>query len=392
MPLLNSIAERTEEIAGWRHDIHAHPELLYEVQRTAAKVEKLLAEFGVEDLTTGIGRTGVVGVIRGKNGPGKTVAFRAELDALPIVERSDKPHASTNAGLMHACGHDGHTAMLLGAAKYLAETRDFAGTVVVVFQPAEEGGAGGQAMIDDGLLERFGIEEVYGMHNLPGLPVGDFATCAGPMMAAVDEFDVTIHGRDGHAAWPHLTVDPIVAAGHVLVALQTIISRNLDPLGTAVLSVTRMSAGSAYNVIPSEARLGGTVRTLAPEARDLIEERFRRIVEQTAAAFGATATVDYRRGYPATITNDAKTALVAQVAREVVGDARVNDKMVPLMGGEDFAFMLQQRPGGYVFVGNGPSSGLHTDTYDFNDDLIPVGVSFWVRLAQMATRPVSPDA
>jgi len=392
MPLLNSIAERTEEIVGWRHDIHAHPELLYEVQRTAAKVEKLLAEFGVEDLTTGIGRTGVVGVIRGKNGPGKTVAFRAELDALPIVERSGKPHASTNAGLMHACGHDGHTAMLLGAAKYLAETRDFAGTVVVVFQPAEEGGAGGQAMIDDGLLERFGIEEVYGMHNLPGLPVGDFATCAGPMMAAVDEFDVTIHGRDGHAAWPHLTVDPIVAAGHVLVALQTIISRNLDPLGTAVLSVTRMSAGSAYNVIPSEARLGGTVRTLAPEVRDLIEERFRRIVEQTAAAFGATATVDYRRGYPATITNDAKTALVAQVAREVVGEARVNDKMVPLMGGEDFAFMLQQRPGGYVFVGNGPSSGLHTDTYDFNDDLIPVGVSFWVRLAQTATRPVSPDA
>ena len=392
MPLLNSIAERTEEIVGWRHDIHAHPELLYEVQRTAAKVEKLLAEFGVEDLTTGIGRTGVVGVIRGKNGPGKTVAFRAELDALPIVERSGKPHASTNAGLMHACGHDGHTAMLLGAAKYLAETRDFAGTVVVVFQPAEEGGAGGQAMIDDGLLERFGIEEVYGMHNLPGLPVGDFATCAGPMMAAVDEFDVTIHGSDGHAAWPHLTADPIVAAGHVLVALQTIISRNLDPLGTAVLSVTRMSAGSAYNVIPSEARLGGTVRTLAPEVRDLIEERFRRIVEQTAAAFGATATVDYRRGYPATITNDAKTALVAQVAREVVGEARVNDKMVPLMGGEDFAFMLQQRPGGYVFVGNGPSSGLHTDTYDFNDDLIPVGVSFWVRLAQTATQPVSPDA
>ena len=386
MPLLNSIAERTEEIARWRHDIHAHPELLYEVQRTAGVVEGLLGAFGVDEIVTGIGRTGVVGVIGGRGGPGKTIALRAELDALPIREKSGKPHASTVEGLMHACGHDGHTAMLLGAAKYLAETRAFPGTIIVVFQPAEEGGAGGQAMIDDGLLDRFGIEEVFGMHNLPGLPLGDFATCAGPMMAAVDEFDVTIHGKDGHAAWPHLTVDPILVAGYVLVAIQSIIARNLDPLGTAVLSVTRIAAGSAYNVIPSQATLGGTVRTLAPEVRDLMEERFTRIVEQTAAAYGATATVDYRRGYPATITDPAKTAVVAQVARDVVGAGRVNDAMVPLMGGEDFAFMLQQRPGGYVFVGNGPSSGLHTDTYDFNDELIPTGVSFWVRLAETATR------
>lgn len=389
MPLLNSIAERAEEIAGWRHDIHAHPELLYEVQRTAGVVEGRLRAFGVDEVVTGIGRTGVVGVIRGKNGPGKTIALRAELDALPILEKSGKGHASTVDGLMHACGHDGHTAMLLGAAQYLAETRDFPGTVIVVFQPAEEGGAGGQAMIDDGLLDRFGIEEVYGMHNLPGLPVGDFATCAGPMMAAVDEFDVTIVGADGHAAWPHLTVDPILVAGHVLVAIQSIVARNLDPLGTAVLSVTRMAAGSAYNIIPSQATLGGTVRTLAPEVRDLMETRFTQIVTQTAAAFGATARVDYRRGYPATITDAGRTAFVAQVAREVVGAGRVNDAMVPLMGGEDFAFMLQQRPGGYVFVGNGPSSGLHTDTYDFNDEVIPVGVSFWVRLAETATRPNS---
>jgi hippurate hydrolase len=389
VPILNSIAERTEEIAAWRHDIHAHPELLYEVHRTAAKVAQLLGEFGLDEVVTGIGRTGVVGVIRGKNGPGKTIALRAEMDALPILERTGKPHASTIEGQMHACGHDGHTAMLLGATKYLAETRDFPGTVVVVFQPAEEGGAGGQAMIDDGLLERFGIEEVYGMHNYPGLAVGDIATCAGPMMAAVDHFDVTIHGADGHAAWPHLTIDPILVAGHVLVALQSVVARNLDPLGTAVLSVTKISAGTAYNIIPAKATLGGTVRTLTPEARDLMEQRFTLLVQQTAAAYGATATIEYVRGYPATITDPGRTAFVAQVAREVIGAGRVNDAMVPLMGGEDFAFMLQQRPGGYVFIGNGDSSGLHTDTYDFNDEVIPVGVSFWVRLAESATRPNS---
>jgi hippurate hydrolase len=387
LPILNSIGERTAEIAGWRHTIHANPELLYEVHRTAALVEDLLGKFGLDEVVTGIGRTGVVGVIRGRNGPGKTIALRAELDALPILEKPGKPYASTVTGLMHACGHDGHAAMLLGAAKYLAETRNFAGTVVVVFQPAEEGGAGAREMLEDGLLERFGIEEVYGMHNLPGLPVGDFATCAGPMMAAVDEFDVIIKGVDGHAAWPHLTIDPILAAGHVLVALQSIIARSLDPLATAVLSVTRLAAGSAYNVIPAQATLGGTVRTLSPEVRDLMEERFRLVVRQTAAAYGATAEIDYRRGYPATVTDPAGTAIVAQIARDVVGAERVNDAMVPLMGGEDFAFMLQQRPGGFVFVGNGPSSGLHTDTYDFNDEVIPAGVSFWVRLAESATHP-----
>ena len=384
MPIINSIADMHEEITAWRRDFHAHPEVLYEVHRTAAKVAELLESFGVDEVATGIGRTGVVGVIHGRPG-GRTIGLRADMDALPITEATGLEHASTNKGLMHACGHDGHSAMLLGAARHLAQTRNFDGTVVVIFQPAEEGGAGGLAMAEDGLFERFGIEAVYGMHNLPGLPEGAFATCPGAIMASADEFEIAVAGQGGHAAWPHLAVDPVLVAGHMITALQSIVARNLDPLSSAVLSITRMEAGSAYNVIASEARLSGTVRTLDPVCRDLVEERMGVVVENVAKAFGASAKLDFRRGYPVTVNHPDHIRLAGKIASDIVGTDKVDTAMTPMMGGEDFAFMLERRPGAYVFIGNGQTSGLHTDTYDFNDRIIPVGVSYLVRLAEAAT-------
>jgi amidohydrolase len=381
MPVINRIAEFADEIVAWRRDFHAHPEVLYEVHRTAGKVAELLASFGVDEVVTGIGRTGVVGVIEGR-GPGPTIALRADMDALPIAERTGHDYQSLSPGKMHACGHDGHTAMLLGAAKYLAETRNFTGRAVVIFQPAEEGGAGGRAMLEDGLMERFGIDEVYGLHNMPGQPAGSFSIRPGGIMAATDEFNVTIEGVGGHAARPHTGIDPVLTAAHVILALQSIVSRNIDPVQSAVLSVTMLQAGDAFNIIPRAVKLTGTIRTLDEKVRRQMEQRFRDIVNGTAAVFGAKADIHYRYGYPVTVNAAGPTDYAVAVAGDVAGAERVDTNAAPSMGGEDFSYMLQVRPGAYIFLGNGPSSDLHSDTYDFNDAIIPAGVSYWVGLVE----------
>jgi len=385
MPVINRVAEFQREIAEWRQDFHRYPELQYDVERTAGRVAELLKSFGVDEVVTGIGRTGVVGVIRGRNGgAGRVIGLRADMDALPITEQTGAAYASTIPGKMHACGHDGHTAMLLGGAKYLAETRNFAGTAVVIFQPAEEGGAGGRAMLEDGLVERFGIEQFYGLHNMPGIPAGQFAIREGGIMAATDEFNITISGNGGHAAMPHNTVDPVIVAAQLILALQTIVSRNVDPMREAVLSVTMLEAGTAFNVIPRTVKLTGTIRTLDEGVRKFMEERLRAVVGGIVATFGATADIHYRNGYPVTMNAAGPTEFAADVARSVSGADRVELGADGTMGGEDFAYMLQARPGAYIFLGNGPSTELHTDTYDFNDEIIPVGVSYWAKLVEAA--------
>lgn len=390
MPIVNRLADLTDEIAAWRRDFHENPEVLYETVRTGARVAELLTSFGLDEVTTGIGKTGVVGVIKGRNGgSGKVIGLRADMDALPIEEATGLPYASKVPGKMHACGHDGHTSMLLGAAKYLAETRNFDGTVVVIFQPAEEGGAGAKAMIDDGLMTRWAIDEVYGMHNMPGLPVGEFAIRTGPIMAATDEFRIEISGRGGHAAKPQETIDPIVIGSQLVSALQTIASRTVNPLQSVVVSVTVFEAGTAFNVIPETATLRGTIRSLTPETRTLAEERLRLITGSVCAAFGATAEIQFRHGYPVTFNHEAETEFAASIADEIAGPGRVNRKVEPMMGGEDFSYMLLERPGAYIFAGNGDSAGLHHPRYDFNDNLIPVGSSFWVRLAERALERAS---
>ncbi|MFL6934705.1 MAG: M20 aminoacylase family protein [Xanthobacteraceae bacterium] len=387
MPIVNRIAALQPEIAAWRQDIHAHPEILYDVHRTAARVAERLKEFGCDEVVTGIGRTGVVGVIRGRKGPGssrKVVGLRADMDALPIAEETSVRYRSTVPGKMHACGHDGHTAMLLGAAKYLTETRNFAGTAVVIFQPAEEGGAGANAMVKDGLMERFAIEEVYGMHNFPGLAVGEFAIRPGPIMAAADRIGIEITGVGGHAARPHLTVDPVLVGAHIVSQVQSIVSRNVDPADAAVVSISVVQAGNVDNVSPQTARLGGTARSFRPETRDLLERRLKEIVQGTAQLHGATARLTYTRDYPVTRNHEQQTAFAATVAAEIAGTDRVNVNVDPVMGAEDFSFMLQARPGAFIFVGNGDSAGLHNPAYDFNDDVIPVGASYWARLVETA--------
>jgi amidohydrolase len=385
MPILNRIAEFHDEITAWRRDLHAHPEILFDVHRTAGVVADKLKEFGVDEVVTGVGRTGVVAVINGRtNTSGRSIGLRADMDALTILEKTGAAHASTFEGKMHACGHDGHTSMLLGAAKYLAETRNFDGRVVLIFQPAEEGGGGGKVMLDDGLLERFPVDEFYGMHNWPGMPLGNFAIRTGGIMAATDRFYITISGQGGHAARPQQTIDPIIVATQMVTALQSIVSRNLSPLDNAVLSVTMIEAGEADNVISSTAKVTGTVRTLDGQVQDFIEQRLNDLVPQFAQSFGATASIRYARGYPVTVNTEAQTAFAADVARDVAGADRVDDNCEPSMGGEDFSFMLNERPGAYIFLGNGPSSELHTDTYDFNDEAIPVGVSYWARLVEKA--------
>ncbi|WIJ24684.1 M20 aminoacylase family protein [Devosia sp. RR2S18] len=389
MPVLNRIAEFHEEITAWRQDFHAHPEVLFDVERTAGIVIDKLRAFGCDEVVTGLGRTGVVGIINGRtNTSGRTIGLRADMDALPMTERTGKAYASTIDGKMHACGHDGHTAMLLGAAKYLAETRNFDGRIAVIFQPAEEGGGGGKEMIKDGLVEKFDIAEFYGLHNWPGMPAGHFGIRAGGIMAATDRFYIDISGRGGHAARPQTTIDPILVAAQMIVALQSIVSRNVDPLHSAVLSVTIVEAGEADNVISKTASITGTVRTLDSAVQDLIEERLGQFVPQFAQSFGAEASVRYARGYPVTVNSAEQTSFAAEVAGEVVGPERVDADAEPSMGGEDFSFMLQERPGAYIFLGNGESAELHTETYDFNDEVIPVGVSYWVRLAERAL-PVS---
>ncbi|WP_346892405.1 M20 aminoacylase family protein [uncultured Roseibium sp.] len=385
MPIVNRLADLADEITAWRRDFHENPEILYDTFRTSEKVAELLQGFGLDEVVTGIGKTGVVGVIKGRNGgTGKTIALRADMDALPIEETTGKPYASKTPGKMHACGHDGHTAMLLGAAKYLSETRNFDGTVVVIFQPAEEGGAGAKAMIDDGLMTRWPIEEVYGMHNFPGIPVGEFGIRKGPLMAATDEFRITITGKGGHAAKPHQTIDPIVVGSHIVTALQSIASRNADPLKSVVVSVTVFEAGNAFNVIPQEATLRGTVRTLDAGVRELAEKRMKGLVNSIAEGFGATAEVEYILGYPVTENHDTQTEFAIEVAEGIAGKGKVDPDIAPMMGGEDFSYMLLERPGAFIFAGNGDSAGLHHPAYDFNDDLIPVGCSYWVKLVETA--------
>ncbi|MBB4053155.1 hippurate hydrolase [Devosia subaequoris] len=384
MPVLNRVAEFQPEIAAWRQDFHAHPELLFDVHRTAGIVAEKLKSFGCDEVVTGIGGTGVVGVINGRGTDNRMVGLRADMDALPMTEKTGLPHASTHEGRMHACGHDGHTAMLLGAAKYLAETRNFDGRVALIFQPAEEGGGGGKVMLDDGLLDKFDLAEVYGMHNWPGMPVGTFGIRTGGIMAATDRFYIDIVGKGGHAARPHATIDPIIVAAQMVTALQTIVSRNLDPLESAVLSVTMVEAGEADNVISRTAKITGTVRTLDGGVQDFIEARLAEFVPQFARSFGAEASVRYARGYPVTVNAPEQTEFAASVARDIVGAGQVDADAEPSMGGEDFSFMLNERPGAYIFLGNGDSTELHTDTYDFNDEAIPVGVSYWVRLVEKA--------
>ena len=385
MPIVNRIADFYSDITAWRRDIHAHPEVLYDVHRTAGTVADKLKSFGCDEVVTGIGRTGVVGVIRGGRGEsGRVIGLRADMDALPIFEINDVAYKSTVPGKMHACGHDGHTAMLLGAARYLAETRNFAGTAIVIFQPAEEGGGGGRAMVQDGLMERFHIEEVYGMHNYPGLAVGEFAIRPGPMMAAADRILIEIEGRGAHAARPHASIDTVLVGSHIITALQSIVARNVDPLESAVISITVFQAGSADNVIPQTALLRGTARSLTPQVRDLLEARIRQVVTAAAAMHGATAKLTYRRDYPVTCNHERQTGFAASVAEQVVGKERVDGHVAPVMGAEDFSFMLEARPGAFIFMGNGDTAGLHHPAYDFNDEAIPFGASYWVRLVETA--------
>ncbi|HET8918884.1 MAG TPA: M20 aminoacylase family protein [Xanthobacteraceae bacterium] len=384
MPIVNRVADLHNEIKEWRRDFHAHPELRYDVHRTAGSVAEKLKSFGCDEVVPGIGRTGVVGVIRGRKAGGKVVGLRADMDALPLEEETDLPYKSTVPGKMHACGHDGHSAMLLGAAKYLAETRNFAGTAVVIFQPAEEGGAGALAMVKDGLISRFGIQEVYGMHNYPGLPVGQFAIRPGAMMAAADHLAIEIEGKGGHAARPHLSIDTILVGAQMINQLQSIVARNVDPLESAVISICMFQAGHTDNVIPQHAVLRGTARSLTPDVRELLHKRIGEVVEGTARMYGASAKVTYTNGYPVVVNHERQTAFAADVAREIAGKDKVDIDVPPVMGAEDFAFMLQERPGAFIFVGNGDSAGLHHPAYDFNDEAIPVGTSYWVRLAETA--------
>ncbi|CAN7306299.1 M20 aminoacylase family protein [Mesorhizobium sp. LjRoot246] len=384
MPILNRAAEMQDEVAGWRQHLHQTPELNFDVFKTAAFVTEKLKAFGCDDVVTGLGKTGVVGIIRGRQGEGPTIGLRADMDALPLNEISGKPYASTIPGKMHACGHDGHTAMLLGAAKYLAETRNFTGTVAVIFQPAEEGGGGGNEMVKDGMMERFDISRVFGMHNMPGLPVGQFAIRPGPIMAATAEFTITVRGKGGHAAMPHGTIDPIVITSQLVGALQTIASRSTDPVEAVVVSVTKFHAGDAYNIIPETAEIAGTVRTLRKEIAKKSEERIRSICDGLATAFGAKIEVDYQANYPVTFNHAEETVFASDVAAGVAGDAHVHRGIQPVMGGEDFSYMLEARPGAFIFIGNGDTAGLHNPAYDFNDEIIPHGMSYWVKLAETA--------
>jgi amidohydrolase len=384
MPIVNRVADLHKEITAWRRDIHAHPELQYDVQRTAASVADKLKSFGCDEVVPGVGRTGVVGVIRGRKPGKKVIGLRADMDALPIEEETGLPYQSTVPGKMHACGHDGHTAMLLGAAKYLAETRNFAGTAVVIFQPAEEGGAGALAMVKDGLITRFGIEEVYGMHNYPGLPVGEFAIRPGAMMASADHIAIELEGKGGHAARPHLSIDTILVGAQIINALQSIVARNVDPLEAAVVSICMFQAGFTDNVIPQHAKLRGTARALTAEVREILRKRVDEVVQGTARLYGAKAKITYTNGYPVVVNRERQTEFAASVAREIAGNDKVDTDVAPVMGAEDFAFMLNERPGAFIFVGNGDSAGLHHPAYDFNDETIPVGTSYWVRLAETA--------
>lgn len=381
MAVKNRFAELHDEITAWRRDMHAHPELLFDTHRTSALVAEKLREFGCDEVVTGIGRTGVVGVIKGKSdSSGKVIGLRADMDALPIHEQTGLDYASKTEGAMHACGHDGHTAMLLGAAKYLSETRNFDGTAVVIFQPAEEGGGGGREMCEDGMMAQFGIQEVYGMHNWPGKPMGSFSIRPGAFFAATDVFEIEVEGLGGHAAKPHETVDTTIVASQIVIALQTIASRNADPVDQIVLSVTSFETSSkAFNVIPQRATLKGTIRTMSEEMRDLAEMRLNKIATGVAGSFGAEARVHYERNYPVMTNHEEQTEFAAKVAESVSGSC---EEAPLIMGGEDFAFMLEERPGAYILVGNGPGAAVHHPEYNFNDDAIPAGCSWWAGIIE----------
>ncbi len=382
MPIKNRLGELHAEITEWRRDIHANPEILFETHRTAALVAAKLNEFGCDEIVTGIGRTGVVGVIKGKTDTkGMVIGLRADMDALPIYEATGVDYASKTPGAMHACGHDGHTAMLLGAAKYMAETRNFDGTVVLIFQPAEEGGGGGKEMVDDGMLDRWNVQEVYGMHNMPGIPVGTIAVRHGAAFAAADQFEIHVEGKGGHAAMPHKTIDTTLVAAQIVVALQSIVSRNVDPIEQAVVSTcTFRTESEAHNVIPQHVLLKGTVRTLKAEIRDLVEANLIRVATATAEAYGAKATVNYHRGYPILINHDEPTDFAAEIAQKVTGKPAIH--VPPTMGGEDFAYMLEERPGSYILLGNGDTPMVHHPEYNFDGEAIPYGSSWFAELVE----------
>jgi len=382
MPILNRIADFHADLTAWRRDIHAHPETAFEEHRTADVVAKRLQEFGIE-IHRGLAGTGVVGTLKGSRPGGRAIAIRADMDALDVPEKNGFSHSSTHNGKMHACGHDGHTTMLLGAARYLAETRNFAGTVHFVFQPAEENEAGGRVMVEQGLFEKFPVEAVYGMHNWPGLPAGQFAVRAGPLLAASDIFEIVVEGKGAHGAMPHTGIDPVVIAAQITLALQTIRSRNTHPLDGAVVSVTQVHGGDTWNVIPDEVVLRGTTRSFKPEVQDTIENGIRGIAEGIASSMGAKARVRYERRYPPTVNTEKETEIAAGAAVEIAGRQNVLRDFMPSMGAEDFAFMLQAKPGCYILIGNGEkSASLHNSHYDFNDEVLPLGASYWSRLVE----------
>ena len=384
MPVLNRLADTAEELATWRRYLHENPELLYDLPKTTAFVAQKLKEFGCDEVVEGIGRSGIVAVVRGQGEGSRVIGLRADMDALPVTEVTGLDYASRTPGRMHACGHDGHTTMLLGAARHLAETRAFAGTAILVFQPAEEGGGGGKAMIEDGLMERFGIQEVYGMHNLPGLPVGRFAMRPGPIMASADYLYITVDGRGAHAAKPNEGVDVVLTGSAIVTALQQVVARNLDPLASGVVSVTKFHAGEADNVLPPAAELAGTLRSLGTDTRMMLRARVTEVATAVGTAFGAKVTVRIKEGYPTTLNHPAQTLFAQEVATDVAGEMHVDPAAPPLMAAEDFAYMLEERPGAYIFIGNGPSAGLHHPGYNFADEALPHGASYWVRLVEKA--------
>ena len=384
MPIINRIAEYRDEMTKWRHHIHAHPETAFEEHQTADYIALRLHEFGIK-VHRGLAGTGVVGTLEGEKGAGPAIGLRADMDALDILEKNEVDYRSQNEGKMHACGHDGHTTMLLGAAKYLAETKNFAGTVHFIFQPAEENEAGGRVMIEDGLFEKFPVDSVYGMHNMPGIPAGEFAIRPGPIMASADIFEINLSGNGTHAATPHLGRDAVVAAAQLITALQSISSRTVSPFEACVVTVTQMHAGDTWNVIPEDVVIRGTARAFTPEMQDHIETEIARLTEGICAAYAITPDVRYERRYPPTINDAAETELTANIAREIAGADRVSLNEDPMMGAEDFAFMLNEKPGAYMWIGNGPREGgcmLHNPHYDFNDEILPVGASYWAKLVE----------
>ena len=393
MPVIPRLKELHSEMTAWRHELHAHPQTAFEETFASEFIASKLQAWGIET-HRGLAKTGVVGVVRGRSAGGspasnnatlKTIGLRADIDALDIQEQNDLPYRSRFAGKMHACGHDGHTAMLLGAAKYLAETRNFTGSVCLIFQPAEENEGGGRVMVEEGLFDQFPCDAVFGMHNWPGIPVGQFGVCSGPIMAAFDVFEITVHGQGTHAAMPHLGVDPIVEAAQIVTALQTIASRNVNPLDQVVLSITQIHGGDTWNVIPTEVKLRGTVRTFRQAVQDMVEANMLHIINGIAASFGGSAELRYERRYPATINTAQETEWATATAVEIAGEDRVDTNVAPCMGSEDFAFLLQKRPGCYLWAGNGPADNgrvLHNPRYDFNDELLPIGATYWARLAE----------